>query len=118
MRFLANENIPGDAVAALRQAGHDTAWIRSDSPGMPDDQVLARAVRESRILLTFDKDFGELAFRRRMPAQCGIVLFRVSTASPSLLVDFFRSLFTTDVEWKGHFTVVEDDRIRMRPLPQ
>jgi hypothetical protein len=53
MRFLANENIPGDAVAALVAGGHDVAWIRTVSPGSKDEEVLARAVREERVLLTF-----------------------------------------------------------------
>ena len=59
MRILANENFPGDAVTALRQAGHDIAWVRVDAPGSTDVQVLQRADAESRILITFDKDFGE-----------------------------------------------------------
>ena len=59
MRLLADENIPGDAVAALRATGHDVAWIRIEAPGSPDQDVLSRAQQEGRILLTFDKDFGE-----------------------------------------------------------
>jgi predicted nuclease of predicted toxin-antitoxin system len=52
MRFLADENFPGDAVTALRAVGHDVAWIRADAPGSSDADVLARAVEEVRILLT------------------------------------------------------------------
>jgi predicted nuclease of predicted toxin-antitoxin system len=63
MRILANENFPGDAVNALRLEGHDVAWIREDAPGSLDTQVLQRAQDEERVLITFDKDFGELAFR-------------------------------------------------------
>jgi predicted nuclease of predicted toxin-antitoxin system len=61
MRFLAHENIPRVAVTALNAGGHDVVWVRSAAPGTPDSDVLAWASRESRILLTFDKDFGELA---------------------------------------------------------
>ena len=57
MNFLADENFPLDAVAALRQLGHDVVWIRTDSPGVIDEVVLARAIAENRVLLTFDKDF-------------------------------------------------------------
>jgi predicted nuclease of predicted toxin-antitoxin system len=77
MRLLANENFPLEAVQALRLAGHDAAWIREDAPGSPDDAVLSRAARERRLLLTFDKDFGALVFRRGANASNGIVLFRV-----------------------------------------
>ena len=62
MRFLANENFPLDAVEALRQDGHDVPWIRTESPGISDPEVLSHAQAENRILLTFDKDFDELAF--------------------------------------------------------
>jgi hypothetical protein len=65
MRFLANENFPGAAVKALVAAGHDVVWVRIAAPGTTDPDVLAWAAREERILLTFDKDFGELARDRR-----------------------------------------------------
>jgi predicted nuclease of predicted toxin-antitoxin system len=61
MRFLANENFPGAAVIALESAGHDVVWVRVAAPGATDPDVLAWAAHEERILLTFDKDFGELA---------------------------------------------------------
>ncbi len=73
MRFLANENFPGAAVAALKAAGHDVAWVRSVAPGLADPEVLAWAAREQRILLTFDKDFGELARASALPPACGVI---------------------------------------------
>src|SRR5438067_6752352 len=63
MRFLANENVPRSAVEALRADGHDVSWIRSDAPGLTDEAVLARARADARVLLTFDKDFGELVLK-------------------------------------------------------
>jgi predicted nuclease of predicted toxin-antitoxin system len=58
MRFLANENIPGDAVLALQRDGHDVVWIRTAAPGSTDRDVLAWAVHEDRVLLTFDQDLA------------------------------------------------------------
>ena len=52
MRFLADENFPLDAVEALRQKGQDVAWIRTESPGISDPEVLRRAQVEDCILLT------------------------------------------------------------------
>jgi predicted nuclease of predicted toxin-antitoxin system len=83
MRFLANENFPGAAVVALEAAGHDVVWLRAAAPGTSDADVLAWAVREERILLTFDKDFGELARGSRLPRTCGVVLFRVPLPKPA-----------------------------------
>lgn len=75
MRFLANENFSLDAVEVLRQSGHDVVWIRTSAAGSSDHAVLAQAQAEKRILLTFAKDLGELAFKAKLPASVGIVLF-------------------------------------------
>jgi len=83
MRFLANENLPAAAVTALRSAGHDVVWVRIVPPGTGDLDVLARAAREERILLTFDKDFGELAKPSPLLSTCGVVLLRVPVPKAS-----------------------------------
>lgn len=116
MRFLANENFPLDAVEALRQNGHDVAWIRVESPGISDPEVLSRAQTENRILLTFDKDFGELAFRSRLPASVGIILFRIKAPSGFVVAEKVAKAISLRDDWHGHFTVVEEDKIRMRDL--
>lgn len=82
MMFIADENFPRPAVEALRRAGMDAVWIAEASPGAPDDAVLNLCRSSARTLLTFDKDFGELAYRRVLPSECGIVLFRVTPQSP------------------------------------
>jgi len=51
MRLLADENFPGDVVSALRAAGHDVLWIRTDAPGITDQDVLARSLKDARVLL-------------------------------------------------------------------
>jgi predicted nuclease of predicted toxin-antitoxin system len=117
MRILANENFPGDAIAALRQRGHDVAWIRTDAPGSSDRQVLARAETGDRILITFDKDFGELAFRAKLPASTGIILFRISAPSSEQVARVAVAALESRADWAGHFAVIEDTRIRMTPLP-
>ncbi len=85
MRLLANENFPSDAVRTLRKRGHDVLWLRTDAPGCRDDDVLALARKEVRVLVTFDKDFGELAFRANLPSSCGIILFRITPVYQNLL---------------------------------
>ena len=117
MRILANENLPGDAVTALRQRGHDVAWVRTDAPGSSDTEILERAQRENRIVLTFDKDFGELAFRSGLPALSGIILFRISAPSAAYVARAAALALESRTDWAGYFSVVEDRRIRMTPLP-
>jgi len=116
MRILANENFPEDAVVALRRAGHDVVWIRTDAPGIVDADVLRRAQAEDRLLVTFDKDFGELAFRAGLPASSGVVLFRISVPSSDHVARVALSVLESRDDWAGHFSVVEDRRIRMTPL--
>lgn len=110
MQFLANENLPLDVVEAVRNMGHDVVWIRTDAPGSQDRDILKRAVNEQRILLTFDKDFGDLAFQSGLPANSGIVLFRLQANSSAAL--------RSRTDWAGHLSVVEPGRIRMRQLPK
>ncbi len=116
MRLLANENIPLDAINALRKDGHDILWIRAEAPGSTDVEVMALAQEQDRVLITFDKDFGELAFRSKQPAACGIILFRVPMTSAAYIAHVLVKAIGSRSDWKGHFAVVERDRIRMRPL--
>jgi hypothetical protein len=116
MRFLANENFPGPAVTALEAAGHDVVWVRIAAPGASDLDVLARAVREERILLTFDKDFGELARAAALPTTCGVVLIRMPMPKPGDVGQRLADLITSRDDWAGHFSVIEPGRVRMRVL--
>jgi hypothetical protein len=75
------------------------------------------AAREQRLIVTFDKDFGELAFRQGLAAPSGIVLFRLSGSSPEIDNARASSALESRDDWAGKLAVVEDDRIRMRPLP-
>lgn len=117
MRLLADENFLGDAVDMLRAIGHDVTWIRTYHPGIADMEVLAIAQREGRIVLTFDKDFGELAYRYRLSAGSGVILFRISTPSPEAAARLVCAAIDGRRDWEGHFSVVEDFRIRMTALP-
>lgn len=116
MRFLANENVPGDAVAALSGAGNDIVWVRTEAPGSKDEEILAWAMRENRALLKFDQDFGELAWRAGLPASCGIVLFRIPMPNASGVGTAIAALLGERSDWAGHFSVIQPGRIRMRPL--
>jgi len=118
MRLLANENFPLDAVEALRESGHDITWIREAARGSKDEDVLALAQQEDRILVTFDKDFGELAFRSKLPSTSGVILFRISAPSSQYIADVAVQALASRSDWAGHFSVVEDHRIRMTLLPK
>ena len=82
MRFLADECLHVEIVTVLRRAGHEVTTIAPGDVGATDEAVLERASREGAILLTADKDFGEIAYARAA-APSGIVLFRRSVADPA-----------------------------------
>ena len=63
MKFLVDECCDAGLVASLRNSGHDVTYVIEQKAGMSDDEVLLNAYNEERILLTEDKDFGELAYR-------------------------------------------------------
>ncbi|MGY3453410.1 DUF5615 family PIN-like protein [Bradyrhizobium sp. USDA 4353] len=116
MRFLANENFPAAAVRAIEAAGHDIAWVSLISPGATDRSVLSQAILEERILLTFDKDFGELARSASLPLACGVILLRIPMPPPQDAGKRIADLILSRDDWAGHFSVIEPGRVRMRPL--
>ena len=117
MRFLADQNFPQRAVLALRAIGHDVAWIEEDAPGATDDIILAKAQAERRILLTFDKGFGELAYHAGLQASCGVILFRLPLQRTPQGSAWLAALINARDDWSGRFSVVEPGRIRTRDLP-
>lgn len=117
MRLVANENVSGTVIRRLRELGHDILSIKEAMRAASDEEVLARAQSDRRIVLTHDKDFGELAFKYGLPAECGVVLLRLSGTDPDSDNQRVLAALTSRSDWEGQFTVVHHDRIRIRPLP-
>ncbi len=117
MKLLANENCPLSLVLRLRERGHDVEWVREIAPGSLDEQLVTRATRENRVLLTFDKDFGEIAYRLGISTPSGVILLRISTPSPEVVAKVVADALEAHPGWEGAFSVVEDARIRRRQLP-
>ena len=117
MRLLADENIPGFVVEALRIAGYEVRWVLEIGPGIGDTEVLAMSTEMDTILLTLDKDFGSLIFKRGQRAGRGVILLRLDKDLPRVYADRVVEKITSRSNWEGHFSVIENDRIRMTPLP-
>lgn len=112
MRLLADENFPLASVEALRRAGHDVVWARTDHPGATDTSLLNLAESDGRVLLTLDKDFWRLTVQRREPlARSGVILFRVHPAIPENVTPLVLRTMAIDQEWAGHASVVTVDRV-------
>ena len=116
MRLLADENLPRAAVFALRDRGYDLLWVREACAGASDPSIVELAIQEKRIILTFDKDFGQLVIEGGRVEVPGVILLRIAVSSAKEVATTIERVITSRSDWEGHFSVIEDERIRMRPL--
>jgi predicted nuclease of predicted toxin-antitoxin system len=115
MTFLADESVAGAILERLRADGHTVASIAEVSPGVADTHVLAEADRTQSILLTEDKDFGELVYRQGASHQ-GVVLLRLAGLSRAVRAALISDVFKAhSAEFVGAFTVITSSGIRIRP---
>ena len=82
MRFLADESLDGPIVQGMRAAGHDVTYVTELAPGLVDEDVLALGHQSQAVLITSDKDFGELVFARALPHD-GVLLLRLHGLDPA-----------------------------------
>lgn len=116
MRFLADENFQLTSLKLLREAGHITAAVVRDSPGIKDAPVLERAVREDWIILTYDKDFYQRVYVQRVPAPPGIVQFSFRRPSRREAGERLLELLASGLQLEGFFTIVTRENFIQYPL--
>ena len=116
MRWLVDECVDAALVDLLLRHGHDVLDIAEIASASTDQVIMERASGEDRLLLTEDKDFGELIFRLSRPVP-GLILLRIdpklraikSERLQSAILNFGEALY-------GRYTVVEPARFRFRSL--
>jgi len=114
MKFLVDESIEFPVVTFLRSIGHDVVSVAENFPSVCDTDVLATARQTKRILLTNDKDFGELIFLHGLPHR-GVVLLRLFEENAQSKIDKLRVLLETHGnDLPGNFTVVSPEVVRIR----
>jgi predicted nuclease of predicted toxin-antitoxin system len=117
MDFLANENFPLSSARLLREAGHRVTSVLQEAPGSKDEDILKRAYTESLIILTFDRDYGELIYRHRALPPPGVVYFRFRPATPSEPAEILIHVMErASLSLMNKFTIVERGRVRQRSL--
>lgn len=113
MRFLADESCDFAAVRALRAAGHDVMTIADAAPAAEDEVVVQLAVREQRILLTEDRDFGRLFFAQGTES-VGVIYVRFPAGARSNLGPSVVQLVETlDDRLHEKFVVLQPGRARV-----
>jgi len=101
----------------LREAGQRVASIIQEAPGCRDEDVLSRACNEKLVILTFDRDYGELIYLHQNLTPTGVVYFRFGPAAPSEPAEILMKIIDKgDLSLIGKFTVIERGRVRQRAL--
>ena len=117
MKLLADESCAGPVILALREAGHDVLAIAEFDKGVADDEVMQRAISETRVVITEDRDFGELVYARGSGSP-GVIFVkfhnRARRGKPSAVVEAVAKL---GPRLRDCFAVVEPGRVRIARRP-
>jgi predicted nuclease of predicted toxin-antitoxin system len=116
--YLADECVAAEVVQELRSDGLDILYAKEICPGSPDTEVLRLASQAGRILVTEDLGFGELAVRHKQRAAGIIILHLHELPSGARERYAARRVKELGDRARGHLSVVEPGRIRMRSLPR
>lgn len=117
MKFLVDESVEYPLVNLLRDLGHDIVSIAENQTGLRDEDVLYKAFRDKRILITNDKDFGELTFLKKL-SSVGVILFRLPEEDVESKKRRLLTLFNKySAKIPGHFVVITQSQIRIRKFP-
>ena len=116
MKFLADKNVHGKVVGQLRIHGFDVEWVKETSPGIIDPLILGRDDIGSLVLITNDRDFGDLIFNHGLPTPHALLYTRLphrdwETVTHRLIVVIEQGVSA------GHITTISMDRNRTLPFP-
>jgi predicted nuclease of predicted toxin-antitoxin system len=115
MNFVADENVDQPIITRLRAVGHTVLAVVEMEPSISDEAVLEIANERGMVLLTGDKDFGELVYRDRRYT-FGIVLIRLAGQSATAKAELVTSVIEEHADRLAHaFTVISLNNVRIRP---
>ena len=116
--FLADECFSGPLVRAMRASGFDVVRSAVTHPAAADEQVLALAFAQGRILLTEDNDFGDLVVRFGLPTHGVTRVDLKSLSKADQVVRLIKAVKDLDKKMLGAMVTIEPSRTRVRQLPQ
>lgn len=116
LKFLIDVGVGKGVEAYLRKEGYDTKAGRDVDPCMEDEKIVRTAVSENRIVVTMDKDFGELVYHSAM-RHCGVLLLRLEDATGAEKLHVVESIMNNySSRIKGCFCVFQNDKFRIRRI--
>ena len=115
MRFLADENVSNKVVNVLRNKGIDIVSMKDFGSSLSDENVLETANAQNRILITYDADFSELVFKRKLKAK-GVILLKFVPKSSQHILETIETVLTTQPKIEDHFLIIKEKRIRVLRL--
>jgi predicted nuclease of predicted toxin-antitoxin system len=118
LKWLADENVPLASVRLLRESGLEIESIGESQAGLADTDVLEFAHSKDLVLLTFDRDFGELIFKKQLPCPPAVVYLRFIPKTPKEPAQVVLAMLDVLKTVKGHFVVLDRDSLRKRALPK
>ena len=117
MRLVADEGVDVAVVQGLRDDGHEVLYVAEVSPSIDDDEVLTRANDLGALLMTEDKDFGDLVFRQGR-VHVGVVLLRLAGLPGVMKADLVAQVFRErESELLQAFSVISPGQVRIRRSP-
>ena len=115
MNLVADEDVAGPIVQRLRQDGHQVTYLAEIAPSTPDSEVLALSAAAGTLLITADKDFGELVYRLREQSS-GVLLLRLHPLSIAMRASLVSSAIRQHgAELRDCFSVLSPSILRVRP---
>ena len=115
MKFLVDENVHHAIYLFLKNQGFDVTSAAQDYTSFMDKDILNIAFKQERIIITNDKDFGFLAYHQHLPHK-GIILFRLKSEKPESKINRLTNLFQKNLDLSDSFTVITEDRIRIKEI--
>ena len=115
MKLLANENFPYKSIFYLKAKGHDIISIGMDFPSIKDSEIMMIAITEERTILTFERDYGELIFRKNYKPEKGVIYLRLDTnfpEDPGYLIE--ELLANKEFDATRALTVLDKNGLRQR----
>ncbi|MBW1702476.1 MAG: DUF5615 family PIN-like protein [Deltaproteobacteria bacterium] len=116
LKFLVDIGVSKKVEEYLVEQGYDTKTVRAIDTRMSDQEIIRLAASEGRMVITMDKDFGELVYHSAMK-HCGVLLLRLEDATGLVKLEVVRDILESySDQIKNHFCVYQNNRFRIRRI--